>query len=116
MRLNVCGSCDHHSMNKHVSPVEREQMIQAAVGLITAKIAGADELVQRQLADIVRDQVEASSCDLSVFAGRMAKQVEAARVVSWTLIKMLAPRLNLSQEKLNQVLGEVAAGDLPLPD
>lgn len=91
-------------------------MIQAAVGLLTAKIAGADELVQRQLADMVRDQVEASGGDLGVFAGRMAKQVEAASVVSWTLMKMLAPRLNLSQEELNQVLGEVAAGELPLPD
>ena len=91
-------------------------MIQAAVGLLTAKIAGDGELVQRQLADIVRDQGDASDGDLGVFAGRMAKQIEAASVVSWILIKMLPPRLNLSQEELNEVLGEVATSQLPLRD
>jgi len=103
-------------MSKYVSPTERQQMIQAAVGLLTAKIAGDGELVQRQLADIVRDQGDASDGDLGVFAGRMAKQIEAASVVSWILIKMLPPRLNLSQEELNEVLGEVATSQLPLRD
>lgn len=89
-----------------VPAADRNEMIRAFIGLVTAKVAQDPDAMNQQMKAIVRDQLEASQGDIEVFAGRMSKQVEAGAVVAFQMVKLLARRLNASEEATLRVIAE----------
>ncbi|MEV8370138.1 hypothetical protein [Microbacterium sp. NPDC064584] len=94
---------------RDLPPADFAEMVRASIGILTAKIAHDDDAVHMQLQAIIREQGDLSQGDVGVFAARMAKQVEAATLVAWTLLKSLAPRAEMTEEEMNRVLAQIAA-------
>lgn len=82
-------------------------MFRAHVGVVTALIANDEVAVDAQLRGIVEDQVQASGGDFSVFAARMAKQVEAGARTTRHILMSLAPRLGLTEAETQEIIAQV---------
>lgn len=93
----------------HLPSPDIAEMIRASVGILTSKIANDGPAVDLQLQQIITDQQAAAHGDVGLFAALMAKQVEAATIVAWALLKSLAPRAGMSEQEINQVIGRIAA-------
>lgn len=92
-----------------LSANDRNEMLRAFNGLVTAKVAGDSTAVTAQLQHILTDQIAASNGDPRVFGARMAKQVEAGAELTHAVLKSLAPRLGMTVAELQQVYAETAA-------
>lgn len=93
----------------HVTRAQRAEMVRAHAGIVTAWVAGDEEARSQQLASIVRDHAEAARGDILTFAGLMGKQVEAGAALSYTLVRMLAKRLNLSDAETQEAIAQAVA-------
>jgi hypothetical protein len=99
-------------MDEYFVPAgERAEMLRSHMGLVTALIDGAPEVWKSQIGSIVAEQADASRGDIAVFAGRMAKQIEAGARVTHGVIKLLASRLGISEAEANRIVAE-AYGEL----
>lgn len=84
-------------------------MFRAHAGLVTTLVAGDEHARSEQLKAIVQEHAEKSSGDLGEFAGRMGKQVEAGALVTHSVLRMLAKRLDLSDEETHTVIAQAIA-------
>lgn len=95
----------------HLSKTERAEMIRAHAGLVTALVSKDPKAFEVQLMAIVREQSEASRGEVKVFAGRMAKQVEAGAIVTRHLLMSLAPRLDMTEAEAHALFASTYADD-----
>lgn len=77
-----------------------------------------DEVARNnQLRAIVREHAEKSVGDVGAYTARMAKQVEAGALVTHSVLRMLARRLDLTDEQTQEVIAQAIASldetDLP---
>lgn len=84
-------------------------MLRAHAGIVTALVAGDAQARDQQVKAIVVDHAEKSGGDMGLFAGRMGKQVEAGARVTQTVLRMLAKRLDLTDEETQAVIAQAIA-------
>lgn len=85
-------------------------MMRAHAGLVTTLVAGDEHGRYEQLKSIVREHAEDSGGDIGAFAGRMGKQVEAGALVTYSVLRLLAKRLGLSEGEAHAVIAQAIAG------
>lgn len=95
----------------HLTKSERAEMIRAHAGLVTALVSKDPDALDGQLKSILREQSEASRGDVTAFAGRMAKQVEAGAIVTRHLLMSLAPRLDMTEGDAHELFASIYADD-----
>lgn len=86
---------------------ERNEMIRAFAGLLTAKVAGDERATSAQMKLIIGEHATAAHGDPAQFVFRMGKQLEAGVVVAHMMLKMLTRRFDLSEAELQQALAEL---------
>ncbi|NYF18482.1 hypothetical protein HDC37_003346 [Microbacterium sp. AK009] len=94
-----------------LSAHDRNEMLRAFAGLLTAKVADDPSATNAQLKFIVQEQVAASNGDAAILVARMAKQVEAGAVVAHTVLRMLSSRFGLTEAELQQALAEAISSE-----
>lgn len=117
LRAGVGSGPDTWLMTSHVSRADRTEMLRAHAGLVTTMVA-VDEVARNHLlAAVVREHAEKSVGDVGAFTALMAKQVEAGALVTHSVLRMLARRLDLTdqetQEVIAQAIASVDEADLP---
>lgn len=107
-----------HVNQPHLSQADRSEMLRAHAGLVTTLVAGDERARREQLNAIVQEHAEQSNGDVGTFAGRMGKQVEGGALITHTILRMLAKRLELSDEETQVVIAQAIArvGDDMFPE
>lgn len=85
-------------------------MLRAHAGLVTTMVAVDESARNQQLSAIVREHAAKSAGDMGTFTALMAKQIEAGAIVTHSVLRMLARRLNLTDEETQAVIAQAIAG------
>lgn len=93
----------------HISRSARAEMMRAHAGLVTTMVSGDENARDRQLAAIVAEHVQNADGNVGTFTGLMGKQVEAGAHVTFTVLRLLAKRLNMTAEETQATIAQAIA-------